>query len=161
MFPLRLTWKSLLFNFIAVESTDHFGEHVFCKHTLGLQLYNLKIYFFFMNFQIHKWTSNEYPLIYFMKNILSLTGYKNLWGRWWVGFFYHKKWKYETGYSFKNLNCRTWHKDKTPTLGAWWYLPWFTPHTVIYCCMILITLTRDFLTNLNSQDNFELAQFHS
>lgn len=161
MFPLRLTWKSLLFNFIAIEPTDHFGGHVFCKHTLGLQLYNLKIYFFLWTFKYTNERQTNILSYILWKIFSSLTGYKNLWGRGWVGFFFLKKWNYETGYSFKNLNCRTWHKDKTPTLGAWWYLPWFTPHTVIYCCMILITLTRDFLTNLNSQDNFELTQFHS
>lgn len=161
MFPLRLTWKSLLFNFIAVESTDHFGEHVFCKHTLGLQLYNLKIYFFYelSNTQMNVKRISSH--IFYEKYSPHLLGIKICEvGGGWV-FFNLKKWKYETGYSFKNLNCRTWHKDKTPTPGAWWYLPWFTPHTVIYCCVILITLTRDFLTNLNSQDNFELTQFHS
>lgn len=81
--------KIIIIYFIAVESTDHFGEHVFCKHTLGLQLYNLKIYFFFdelSNTQMNVKRISSH--IFYMKNILSLTGYKNLLGRVWVGFFF-------------------------------------------------------------------------
>lgn len=85
MLALRLTLKSLLFNFIAVEPTDHFGENVFCKRTLGLQIYNLKIYFL-MNFQIN--VKRISFLIFYEKYSVTFTDF--FWGGWGRGVIFKK-----------------------------------------------------------------------